>query len=89
MAPASDKAFWWTLALFSLVWVLLTFINVLKLDITNITISGFCAVLLIFNLYSYYKCSKIQSENVNKLISQYGMEAAAKFMQGSIVAGFK
>jgi hypothetical protein len=69
--------------------VLLTGINILKLDLTNITISGFCACLLIFNLYSYYKCSKVQSENVNKLISQVGAQAAARFMQGTIIAGFK
>jgi len=30
----------------------------------------------------------VQSENVQKLISQYGAQAAAKFMGGSIIAGF-
>jgi hypothetical protein len=87
-SPASEKAFWWTLALFSLIWVLLLVVNVLKLDATQSAICCYCAVLLIFNLYSYYKCSKVQSENVNKLISQYGAAAAAKFMGGSIIAGY-
>ena len=37
---------------------------------------------------SYYKCSKVQSENVQKLMNQYGAQAAGKFMGGSIVAAF-
>jgi hypothetical protein len=87
-SPASEKAFWWTQALFSLIWILLSVINVLKIDLTQITICFFCTALLLFNLYSYYKCSKVQSENVQKLIGQYGSEAAQKFMKGSIIAGF-
>jgi hypothetical protein len=85
---ASDKAFWWTLIIFSLIWVALVIINLLKLDITQITITVFCLVLLGFNLYSYYRCSKVQRENVNRLLSQYGADAAGKFMRGSIIAGF-
>jgi hypothetical protein len=87
-SSASDKAFWWTLVLFSLIWVLFSVINILKLDLTQITICIFCTTLLIFNLYSYYRCSKVQSENVNKLFTQYGAQAAAKFMGGSIISKF-
>jgi hypothetical protein len=87
-SPASEKAFWWTLALFTLVWVLLSVINILKIDLTQITICLFCTALLAFNLYSYYKCSKVQSENVQRLMTQYGVQAAQKFMGGSIIAGF-
>jgi hypothetical protein len=87
-SPASEKAFWWTLVLFSLIWILLSVINILKIDLTQITICLFCTALLVFNLYSYYKCSKIQSENVQRLMTQYGASAAQKFMGGSIIAGF-
>lgn len=66
----------------------MTVFNILKIDFTQITICGFCTALLAFNLYSYYKCSKVQSENVQKLIGQYGAQAAQKFMGGSIIAGF-
>ena len=75
--------------LFTLIWVLLTVINVLKINITQVTVCVFVAVLLFYNLYSYYKCSKVQSENVEKLLGEYGSAAAAKFMGGSIIAGFK
>ena len=85
---ASDKAFWWTLILFSLIWIVLLVINILKFLLTQITICAFCAALLGFNLNSYYKCSKVQRDNVNRLLSQYGANAAARFMRGSIIAGF-
>ena len=88
IGPASEKAFWWTMVLFSLIWAVFSVINVLKLNATHITISVFCTVLLVFNTYSYYKCSKVQSENVQKLMNQYGAQAAGKFMGGSIVAAF-
>ena len=87
-SAASDKAFWWTMVLFTLIWVLLSVINVLKIDLTQITICLFCLSLLAFNLYSYYRCSKVQSENVQKLMTQYGAQAAQKFMGGSIIAAF-
>lgn len=58
---ADDKIFWWTLALFTLIWLLLTMANILTLSITNLVITGFCLVMMGFNLYSYYKCSKVQS----------------------------
>lgn len=54
--------------LFTLIWVLLTVINVLKINITQVTVCVFVAILLFYNLYSYYKCSKVQSENVEKLL---------------------
>ena len=85
---ASDKAFWWTLILFSLIWIALLVINILKFALTQVTICAFAAALLCFNVYSYYKCSKVQKENVTRLLSQYGANAAAKFMRGSIIAGF-
>lgn len=85
---ASDKAFWWTLILFTLIWIILLVINILKLLLTQIIICAFCAALLGFNLNSYYKCSKVQRDNVNRLLSQYGANAAARFMRGSIIAGF-
>jgi len=44
--------------------------------------------MLIFNLYSYYRCSKVQSENVKKLMYQYGTDVASQFMKGAIVAKF-
>ena len=75
--------------MFDLIWLALVVINVLKINITQITITVFCAVLLCFNTYSYYKCSKIQKDNVTRLLSQYGAEAAGKFMRGSIIAGFQ
>lgn len=86
---ASDKAFWWTLILFSIIWIALSVINVLKINLTHITICVFCAVLLIFNTYSYYRCSKVQKENVTRLLGQYGAEAAGRFMRGSIISEFK
>jgi hypothetical protein len=67
---------------------LLTVVNVLKVDITQVTICVFSTALLGFNLYSYYKCSKVQHENVQRLMTQYGAEAAQKFIGGSIIAGF-
>lgn len=85
---ANEKVFWWTLVLFSVIWVLLTFVNILKLDITQVTFCVFCGVMIIFNLYSYYKCSKVQDENVKKLVGQYGAQVAGKFMGGSIIANF-
>ena len=86
--PADDKAFWWTLALFSLIWLVLTVINVFRIDITNIMICAFCGAMIVFNLYSYYKCSKVQSENIKKLAKQYGNEMMGKFISGSIVANY-
>lgn len=88
IGAASEKAFWWTLYLFCLIWVFLSVINVLKINLTHITICLFCMVLLVFNTYSYYKCSKVQSENVQRLMNQYGAQAAGRFMGGSIIAGF-
>ena len=69
---SNEKAFWWTQVLFTLIWLVLSVINVLKLNITQITICVYSFTLLFFNLYSYYKCSGVQKENVNKLIGQYG-----------------
>jgi hypothetical protein len=66
----------------------LTVINVFRLNITHISICGFCAAMLIFNLYSYYRCSKVQSENIKKLAYQYGADVAGKFMHGAIVAQY-
>ena len=86
---ASDKAFWWTLILFSLIWIGLSVINILKINLTHMTICIFCTVLLIFNVYSYYRCSKVQKDNVTRLLSQYGAEAAARYMRGSIISEFK
>ena len=51
-------------------------------------ITLFCLIMIGFNLYSYYKCSKAQSENIKKLAYQYGAGAVAKFMTGSIVANY-
>jgi hypothetical protein len=64
-------------------------INVLKINLTHITICLFCTVLLFFNLYSYYRCSKVQKDNIQKLLTQYGSEAAARYLRGSIIAEFK
>ena len=75
-SSASDKAFWWTLALFTLIWSALLVINILKFALTQIAICAFCTSLLGFNVYSYYKCSKVQKENVKRLLSQYGANAA-------------
>ncbi len=86
--PANDKIFWWTLALFTLIWFGLVFINVFRFNVTHISITVFCAVMLAFNLYSYYRCSKVQSENVKKLMYQYGTDVTAQFMKGAIVAKF-
>ena len=86
--PANDKIFWWTLALFTVIWLALTVINVFRLDITNVMICLFCGAMIAFNLYSYYQCSKAQSENVKKLAFQYGQGAVKKFMTGSIVANY-
>lgn len=78
------------MAIFGLIWVVLSVINVLKLDITQITICLYCFALLFFNMYSYYKCSKVQKENVNKMMNQYGGQAAARLMMGgSIISAFK
>jgi uncharacterized membrane protein YjdF len=88
ISTVSDRAFWWTMVLFVLIWIVLSVINTFKFDITQMTICIYCTVLLIFNLWSYYKCSKIQKENVNKLISEYGATAAQKYMGGSIISGF-
>jgi hypothetical protein len=41
-----------------------------------------------FNLYSYYRCSKAQSDNIKKLAYQYGTNAIGKFMTGSIIANY-
>ena len=76
------------MVLFTAIWIVFLVINILKFALTQVTICGFCAALLGFNIYSYYKCSKIQKDNVNRLLSQYGANAAAKFMRGSIIAGF-
>lgn len=51
-------------------------------------ICSFCLAMTGFNLYSYYRCSKAQSENIKKLAMQYGAGMAAKFMYGSIVANY-
>lgn len=88
MNPANEKIFWYTLVIFSLVWILLTVINVFKLDITQITICLFCGVMLIFNLYNYYRCSKAQKDNVEKLKRQYGPQALGEYMAGSIIANY-
>jgi hypothetical protein len=71
-----------------LIWCALLIINILKFLLTQIAICGFCAALLGFNIYSYYKCSKVQKDNVKRLLSQYGANAAERFMRGSIIAGF-
>lgn len=47
--------------LFTLIWAVLLVINVLKLDIQNVTICVFCVATLGFNLYSFFKCSRVQS----------------------------
>lgn len=86
--PADDKVFWWTLALFTLVWIILSVVNVISLNITNVVICLFCLAMVGFNLYSYYKCSKAQADNVQKLALQYGAGMAAKFMAGSIIAKY-
>lgn len=86
--PADEKIFWWTLALFSLIWFLFVIANVISLGITNVMICSFCLAMTGFNLYSYYRCSKAQSENIKKLAMQYGAGMAAKFMYGSIVANY-
>ena len=86
--PASEKVFWWALLLFSVIWVALTVINILRLDITNAVICGFCTGMLIWNLYSYYKCSKAQAENLKKLAMQYGTDVAGQFMRGAIVSNY-
>ena len=86
--PANEKVFWWTLVLFSLIWSVLLVINVLRLDIQNITICLFCGSTLVFNLYSFYKCSKVQSENIKKLAAEYGTNMARRFLTGSIIANF-
>lgn len=86
--PADDKVFWWTLALFCLVWILLCVANILSINITNLIICIFCLAMLAFNLYSYYRCSKAQSENIKKLAVQYGVGMAAKFMTGSIIGNY-
>lgn len=88
MNAADDKIFWWTLALFTLVWLVLSVANAISLNITNFVIALFCLAMIAFNLYSYYKCSKVQSENVKKLAFQYGAGMAAKFMTGSIIANY-
>jgi hypothetical protein len=59
--PADEKVFWWTLALFSLVWLLLSAANAISINVTNLMITLFCLVMIGFNLYSYYRCSKAQS----------------------------
>lgn len=76
------------MALFSLVWLLFSVANVITINITNLVICIFCLAMLGFNLYSYYRCSKAQSENIKKLAFQYGAGMAAKFMYGSIVANY-
>ena len=58
------------------------------MDVQNVTVCGFCAVLLGFNLYWFYKCSKVQKQNVQRLAAQYGRDMMTRFFQGSIVANF-
>jgi hypothetical protein len=86
--PADDKVFWWTLALFCLIWLLLSVANAISINITNLIICLFCLVMIGFNLYSYYRCSKAQSDNIKKLAYQYGTNAIGKFMTGSIIANY-
>ncbi len=74
--------------LYCIVWFVLTVINVFKLDPTQAAICIFCEVLMAFNLYSYYRCSKVQKENIKKLALQYGTGVAGNFMRGSIIANY-
>ena len=80
--PANDKIFWWTLALFTLIWLVLTIVNIFRLDITEVLICLFCGLMIGFNLYSYYQCSKAQSENVRKLAFQYGQALGTVIVNG-------
>lgn len=86
--PVNTRIFWWSLVLFSLIWGLLTLFNVLRLDLQNITVCGYCAALLMFNLYWFYKCSKVQEQNIRKMAAQYGQNMIQRFMGGSIIANF-
>ena len=76
------------MALFALIWLVLTVINIFRIDLTNIMICIFCGAMVAFNLHSYYKCSKVQSENIKKLARQYGAGMMGKFMSGSIIANY-
>lgn len=69
-------------------WLILTFFNILRLDVQNTTVCGFCSALLGFNLYWFYKCSKVQKQNVQRFAAQYGRDMMGRFFQGSIVANF-
>ena len=86
--PAGEKVFWWTMLLFSLIWLALTVVNVFRLDVTNVVICVFCLSMLLFNLYSYYKCSKAQAENLKKMATQYGTDMLMQYMRGSIIANY-
>jgi hypothetical protein len=72
--------------LFSLVWSILSIFNILRLDLQDFTVCGYCTALQLFNLYWFYKCSKVQEQNVRKMAAQYGQNMFQRFMGGSIIA---
>lgn len=75
--------------IFGLIWVVLSVINVLKLDITQTTICIYCLALLFFNGYSYYRCSKVQKDNLEMMKQQYGAQIADNLLRGSFISAFK
>ncbi len=64
--PLDSKFFWGYLSIAFLIWAVLALLNLLS--ITNLLIISVPLVLLGTNLYSYYKCSSVQKENVKNFL---------------------
>lgn len=63
-----SKFFWGLLGICFLIWFVLLFFNILNL--TNLMIILIPLCLIGFNLYSFYKCSKVQQDNVKNFMNK-------------------
>jgi hypothetical protein len=71
--PVDSKFFWGLLAVSFVIWLVFLFFNILAL--TNLMIILIPVSLLGCNLYSFYKCSKVQQDNVKNFVNKQKQKA--------------
>lgn len=91
---AEDKAvnkfdrsvFWTVLYLTPAVWTAFLLLGILSFDLSWLLIVCFALSLSLANVYGYYKCSKEQAEQIQRMMQQGAQQGAVAMMRSNMLS---
>jgi len=85
--PVDKRLFWWTQMGAAGIWIVFTFLNLIRLSFFWGVCSGIALSLTTTNYWGYHKCSADQQNKLNSIIAEQ-QSGLAKFAWNTLSKGY-